>query len=120
VSKSVHCSRCGGNEDLYFVTCRELGDSSLGRILVYCQSCRSEMQQIIDISVPLTLVTKDLFLSLYRLGKTASDPMTSVNIVFGIQDHRLQSEVEKIIQELHTPKGLIRHALTPDQKAELT
>lgn len=94
---SVNCSSCGGKGDLYFVTCGQAGSDSPGRTLVYCAACRKERHQMIDVSIPLSLLTPDLFLDLYRLGKTTSSPDTAVELVFGKPVDEISRAAEAIL-----------------------
>lgn len=94
----VDCSNCNGVEDLYFVTCGDPGSDFPGRTLVYCAHCRREKFTMIDISLPLSLLTPDIFRQLYVMGKTESDPATAIDIVFGRSERALQWELEAIIE----------------------
>ena len=53
---------------------------------------------MIDVSLPLSLLTPDIFRQLYVMGKTESDPATAIDIVFGGPDSILQRELEAIIE----------------------
>lgn len=97
MSRLVNCSRCGEEGDLHFVTCGEAGGSNAGRALVYCAQCRRDMKQHIDISLPLKLMTSELLLSLYRLGKTDSDPEMAIEMVFGEINELLVKEASSIM-----------------------
>lgn len=57
-------------------------DGKAGRVLVNCNDCRNRDVPIL-VSIPLELVDEDLFVELYRLGYTESEPETAVEIVFG-------------------------------------
>jgi len=52
---------------------------------------------MIDVSLPIRLLTPEVFASLYRTGKTASDPETAIRIAFGRSDPELQAEIESIM-----------------------
>lgn len=98
MNHSVNCSSCGGDNDLYLVTVLIFGDDVPGRVLLYCLRCREERRQHIDVSIPLALVTPKLFAELYRRGKTASDPATAIDIVFGKRNEALQDRLTEIMQ----------------------
>jgi len=65
---------------------------------VYCASCRREKFTTIDVSLPLSLLTPEIFRELYAMGKTGSDPRIAIDIVFGKSDRALQRELEAIIE----------------------
>ena len=94
---NVRCSSCGGGEGLYLITAGSPGTDFPGRTLLYCGDCRARNHQLIDISLPIDLVTPDLFASLYELGRTGSDPETAIEIVFGKPDRELQARLEAIL-----------------------
>jgi hypothetical protein len=52
---------------------------------------------MIDVSLPLSLLTPDLFASLYILGKTKSDPEIAVGLAFGKMDMDLVARVQGIL-----------------------
>lgn len=52
-----------------------------GRLLVYCARCREEMRP--DISIPMELMSGELFLKLYKQGFTSSAPDMAAKMVFG-------------------------------------
>lgn len=97
MAQPVSCSRCSGSHDLYVVTCGDPGSKCPGRTLVYCGPCRRKMSSNIDVSIPLELMTPALLRSLYQTGKTASDPQTAVEIVFGDGHPFLVKDLNAII-----------------------
>ena len=85
------CSNCSSKDDLHLVT---LG-RGMGRTLVYCPRCRS------GVSIPLSIVTEDLFIDLYKLGKTTSNPPSAIKVVFGLELPELQRKLERILSKKH-------------------
>lgn len=80
------CSGCESTEGLHLVVAgREPGDVQPGRLLVYCPRCRQQPERTspVSVSIPLSLVTTTVFLGLYRLGLTESDPEQAATIVLG-------------------------------------
>ena len=77
------CSSCGGADDLHLVTALIFGPSAPGRLFVYCGRCRDQKAAELDVVVPLRDVAVPFFVSLYRDGKTGSDPAMAAEIVFG-------------------------------------
>jgi len=86
------CSSCGRADHLSLVTMMYAGprpdsepddsdDPRLGRLLVYCESCRIEHLHNVGVSIPLQLVDEDLLMALYREGITASEPETVVDLI---------------------------------------
>lgn len=104
--KKISCSNCSGAEDLHLITSGAPGSDFPGRTLVYCARCRQEKSETLDVSLPLPLLTRDIFLGLYDMGKTASDPETAIKIVFGEPDAALQRELEAIIDRRDSESGL--------------
>jgi hypothetical protein len=98
MQSAVSCSRCGGSRDLHFVTCGEPGGDFPGRALVYCSDCRKGMHHMIDVSLPLSQLTPEIFLNLYRLGKTESNPESAIKIAFGKDNEHLAHAVEAILR----------------------
>lgn len=77
------CSACGGQQDLHLVTLPfEQKVGAVGRTLLYCWKCRVPGQAL-GVSIPIDLVNEAAFSWLYFSGRTASDPDTAVEIVFG-------------------------------------
>jgi hypothetical protein len=70
---------------------------SSGRVLVYCAMCRENYRDYIGKSIPLELVSKEVFLELYRTNRTSSDPQTAVEIVFGKDDFNLVCEAMRLL-----------------------
>ena len=97
MNETISCSSCGGVEDLHLVTYRYEEGTFSGRVLVYCLNCRSAKGHMIDVSIPLALVTPELFFSLYELGKTESDPEFAVSLVFSRQDPDLVRRIESVL-----------------------
>jgi|JI10StandDraft_1071094.scaffolds.fasta_scaffold159803_2 hypothetical protein len=91
--ESVRCSGCGGAEVLHVVTAGFIpGERQPGRLLVYCGDCRRRQWErpptpgpgyAYDVSIPIELVTPQLFLRLYETGWTASSMETASRLVFG-------------------------------------
>jgi hypothetical protein len=53
-------------------------------LLVYGYGCRrSEYGDLVDVSIPLALVAPQLVATLYRTGRTTSDPKHAAQIAFG-------------------------------------
>jgi hypothetical protein len=106
MNKTVRCSNCGGTEDLHFITLGAAGSDFQGRTLVYCAPCRQDKGEAIDVSLPLQLLTPEIFRDLYAMGKTASHPEMAIDIVFGKPDAILQRELEAIIEHRAGDSGL--------------
>lgn len=94
----VKCSRCGNTKQLCLVTVLYSDDSSEGRILVYCKNCREDFNGRFGLTIPLSEVGVELFLALYKDGKTCSDPFTAAEIVFGTADPSLVAEANELIE----------------------
>lgn len=106
MNNDVLCSNCSGSDDLHFITSGAPGSDFPGRTLVYCARCRQDKSETLDVSLPLPLLTPEIFRGLYAMGKTASDPETAINIVFGKADADLQRELEAIIERRDRASGL--------------
>lgn len=91
------CSRCGSKRDLHLVT---VGCEGAGRLLLYCSSCRAELSQDVDVSIPVDDLDEGTLVSLYANGKTGSDLNTVVEFVLGLSDlaqiERLRKAIAKI------------------------
>lgn len=92
------CSNCAGTRDLYFVTNGTQGGDFLGRTMIYCFQCRKERPGNLDISLPIELLTTDLFKGLYILGKTETDPKMAIQMAFGQAIPILQKELERVLE----------------------
>ncbi len=92
------CSNCAGTRDLYFVTNGTQGGDFPGRTIIYCAQCRKEKPGNLDISLPISLLTTDLFKGLYIMGKTETDPKMAVKIAFGQAIPTLQGELERMLE----------------------
>lgn len=80
------CSGCESTEGLHLVVAgRAPGDVQPGRLLVYCPRCRQQPERTspVSVSIPLSLVTVTVFLGIFRLGLSESDPGQAVALVFG-------------------------------------
>ena len=73
--------------------------SAAGRVLVYCEDCRQGYASNIDVCIPLESVTSEIFLGLYAKNRTASDPLTATEIVFGFTDREIISKASEIWAE---------------------
>lgn len=69
-----------------------------GRVLLYCERCRKAGNDRISVSIPIKKITPELFLDLYRTGKTESSPPTAVEIVFGEKIQELIQEANSILE----------------------
>ena len=98
------CSNCAGTRDLYFVTNGTQGGDFPGRTMNYCVQCRKEKSGNLDISLPIELMTTELFKGLYKLGKTETDPQMAIKVVFGQAIPSLQKELYEILR-FHGDKG---------------
>lgn len=99
MSESVTCSRCGNPRDLSLVTMPYSPDVEVGRILVYCPNCRSDMAKLIGLIIPIGEVSPEVFLELYRTGKTESDPAIATEIVFGKVKPEIARHAEYILAQ---------------------
>ncbi len=93
----VNCSSCGCQEGLHMVIIPYEENRTPGRVLVYCGACREVVADRISEAIPLAKVSRGVFLDLYRSGKTASDPFTAVELVFGRSDTDLVREAQGIL-----------------------
>lgn len=80
--KKCKCSSCGADEDLHLVTLLYEKSVSCGRILLYCLACRTSKRNF-DVSIPIEIVSNEVFEKLYALGKSESDKGAARYIVFG-------------------------------------
>jgi hypothetical protein len=62
-------------------------------MLVYCPQCRLEHQHMIDVSVPMELVTPETLVGLYQMRKTSSDPATVLDVILGVKGPGLFKEL---------------------------
>ncbi|WP_190322248.1 hypothetical protein [Candidatus Enterovibrio escicola] len=83
---------------MYFVTNGTQGGDFPGRTIIYCAQCRKEKPGNLDISLPISLLTTDLFKGLYIMGKTETDPKMAVKIAFGQAIPTLQGELERMLE----------------------
>lgn len=97
--KDISCSRCGDFDRLNLVTIRYEQNGESGRVLVYCPPCRNDFRAHMGVCIPLTELTVEMFLDLYRSGKTASDPHQAVSIAFGVTDETIIREVELVLSQ---------------------
>lgn len=81
MANEVRCSSCG-DAARWLITLPYGEDSFAGRILAYCTQCRVRNSGVV-VSIPLDLVSDDVFLKLYELGYTESPPDTATEITFG-------------------------------------
>ena len=77
------CSSCGKAEDLSLVIGGYSPGGMAGRILLYCETCKANRPESLAVSIPVELVTEEVFVDLYRHGWTESDPAQAAKIVFG-------------------------------------
>ena len=96
---TVKCSRCDNPENLHLVTVPYEPGSEPGRLMLYCADCRSELRSHLAVSIPSELVTPELFLGLYRLGKTRSEPHTACEIAFGKEDQRIIQQASELLAQ---------------------
>jgi hypothetical protein len=92
------CSNCSGRHKLHVVTCAGPGADEPGRILVYCSSCRTDHQHMLDVSMPIELLSRTALVGLYRCGKTVSDPKIMAETILGLDDPALVDELELILE----------------------
>lgn len=88
------CSNCNAPRRLHLVTCAGPGADEPGRLLVYCPSCRQDKAHMLDVSIPLELVSRELLLALYMTGKTESDPAMVVDHILGLSDSTIVADLE--------------------------
>jgi hypothetical protein len=89
------CSNCGCRERLHLVTCAGPGADEPGRTLVYCNQCRADKPLMIDVSIPIGLLTEELLIGLYATGKTTSDPNTVVGLILGLEDTSITEKLRR-------------------------
>jgi hypothetical protein len=97
MASMVNCSRCGSLDELHLVTIPYEENSGPGRGLVYCRACRIEMADLIDVDIPIEMVSHAVFLDLYRKGSMSSDPLTTVEMVFGKVDPDLVKQAQSLL-----------------------
>lgn len=96
------CSRCGGNTDLHLVTIPyEDRPGASGRVLLYCWTCRSDAKSL-GVSIPLGLVTDNIFIWLYTSSRATSDPDIAAALVFGKARPELAAILQKSPNDTHT------------------
>ncbi|CAH1220985.1 hypothetical protein ISS312_02041 [Alteromonas mediterranea] len=83
---------------MYFVTNGTQGDDFPGRMVIYCAQCRKERPGNLDISLPIALLTTDLFKGLYIMGKTETDPQMAIQMAFGQAMLILKKELEGVLE----------------------
>ena len=93
----VNCSRCGSLDVLSLVTVPYEQGGVAGRVLIYCDACRADMNDMLGEIIPLAKVSPAVLLDLYRTGKTASDPFTTVQLVFGRTDTDLVRQAQAVL-----------------------
>lgn len=82
----LSCSACSSTEDLHLVLAGVgPGSEAHGKVLLYCAQCRTHETKAaeFDTSIPIAVVTPELFVRLYEIGRTSSSPETASEIVFG-------------------------------------
>ena len=99
MNRRPKCSRCSCLINLHLITIPYEHNSESGRILLYCEGCRANAFDSTGVSIPIIEVTPEIFLDLYRTNKTASDPSTASEIVFGYSNARLVSAAEKLLDD---------------------
>jgi hypothetical protein len=76
--KGLRCSRCGKDPDWLVTRPHERGAAPApGRLLVYCDSCRTESAEHLATVLPLAMLRLDptsILTLLYRSGATHSEP----------------------------------------------
>jgi hypothetical protein len=97
--EAVRCSRCGDKRGLHLVIIPYSSEDDSGRLLLYCRVCRDSFSKIFSLTMPLVSVTTEFFLELYRNKKTSSDPLTAVEIVFGVADLDIVRSAKQILAE---------------------
>jgi hypothetical protein len=80
MSQRVNCSSCGQPAEWLVTLHHDFHQP--GRILAYCRTCRLEPPPIL-VSIPLSLIDDDAFVSLYEQRYTESEPDFATEIVFG-------------------------------------
>lgn len=89
---------CGSHEDLHVVTCNDSDLLGPGRILVHCRHCRISNRSRTAVSFPLSMLTEQIFVELYRTGQTRSDPEISVPMVMGEDNPKLVHEIQSFLE----------------------
>ena len=98
MSRDVPCSSC--NETAEWVVAYSYdGERAPGRILAYCTRCRREKEQSVLVSIPIELVSDEVFVALYREGFTESVPDYASEIVFGVERPDLVRRVVEYLDE---------------------
>ena len=71
------CMRCGNTNGAWAVTTPYVGSTGPGRLLIYCESCRSESSAQLRLSMPASLLWRDpsgTMLELYEQRIVGTDP----------------------------------------------
>jgi len=55
------------------------------------------MADLIDVDIPIEMVSHAVFLDLYRKGSVSSDPLTTVEMVFGKVDPDLVKQAQSLL-----------------------
>ena len=95
---SIRCSGCG-DPAVWAVTLPYQRGQRPGRLLAYCDRDREDKGEAILVALPLTCLTDDLFVSLYREGWTESEPEFASQIVFGMTRQELVHEVRQYLPQ---------------------
>ena len=98
MSRSVPCSSCNETAQ-WLVTLPYQYDRRPGRVLAYCTRCRLEKEQSVLVSIPIELVSDEVFVALYREGFTESVPDYASEIVFGVERPDLVRRVVEYLDE---------------------
>jgi hypothetical protein len=53
---------------------------------------------MLDVSMPIELVTRETLVGMYELGKTTSDPETFLDLILGVQDPELMRQLAAAMQ----------------------
>ena len=107
MNKNITCSACGRKtNNLHLVTIPYDEQSLGGRVLIYCYDCRQSKQHIVDLCIPLQMVTSSFLIKLYSLGRTNSD-VNAVLSKLKIDDKTLLQKLEKINSE-NSKNGIFR------------
>jgi len=96
MTDEVRCSSCGDAAS-WLITLPYGDDSLVGRILAYCTRCRVRHSGVV-VSIPLELVSDDVFLKLYELGYSESAPDTATEITFGEERAEIAASAEALMQ----------------------
>lgn len=81
---AIHCSRCGSQPHWLVTAGYQSPTERTGRLLVYCDTCRRDMNPVLGAVVPLELATSqpELILGfLYENAYTTSHPGTVAEIL---------------------------------------